>query len=59
MFRLGVMTPATEGVFYAAATVHTPYEELTLTFKLRTAVGQLTMTPVVFDDAFPVSVDNR
>lgn len=57
VFRLSVVTPASEGVFHASATVDTPYETLNLPFKLRTAIGQLTMTPVLFDDAFPVSVD--
>lgn len=57
LFRVSVLTPGVEGVFWGAAAVHTPFETLKLAFKLRTAVGQLTMipTPVLFEESYPVS----
>ncbi|XP_018006963.1 transmembrane protein 131 isoform X2 [Hyalella azteca] len=60
VFKVSVVTASTEGIFWGTAVVHTAFESLSLTFRLRTAIGQLTMipTPVLFDNAFPGKVSS-
>ncbi|KAF2366200.1 Transmembrane protein 131-like [Trinorchestia longiramus] len=60
VFRASVVTASSEGVYWGAAVIHTSFESLYLAFRLRTAVGQLTMipTPVRFDNAFPGKVSS-
>lgn len=58
VFRIGVLTPDTEGIFIAEAFVQTQFEQIKIPFRLRTADGSLSVVPnmIVFDHAFPVSV---
>ena len=56
IFRIGVVAPSREGVFYAKTFIHTYYEEMDIPFRLRTAEGSLILHPenIVFQDSFPV-----
>lgn len=56
-FRIGVLTPDTEGVFLAESFVQTQFEQIKIPFRLRTADGSLSVVPntIVFHNAFPVS----
>lgn len=56
-FRIGVLTPDTEGIFIAESFVQTQFEQIKIPFRLRTADGSLSVVPntIVFHNSFPVS----
>ncbi|XP_069954287.1 transmembrane protein 131 isoform X3 [Cherax quadricarinatus] len=54
-FRIGVLTPDTEGIFIAESFVQTQFEQIKIPFRLRTADGSLSVVPntLIFNNAFP------
>lgn len=61
VFRIGVLTPDTEGIFIAEAFVQTQFEQIKIPFRLRTADGSLSVVPntIVFDHAFPGKISKQ
>ncbi|XP_066949004.1 transmembrane protein 131 isoform X11 [Macrobrachium rosenbergii] len=60
-FRIGVLTPDTEGIFIAESFVQTQFEQIKIPFRLRTADGSLSIVPntLMFDNAFPGKVSQQ
>lgn len=56
VFRIGILTPISEGIFLAESYVQTQYEVIKLPFRLRTADGLLSIFPstILLEDSFPV-----
>ena len=57
VMRVGIVSPEREGLFVATAFVHTEFEQPTVPFRLRIALGSLSTVPatVTFEKTFPVS----
>ncbi|XP_043192988.1 transmembrane protein 131-like [Amphibalanus amphitrite] len=55
IMRVGIVSPEREGLFVASAFVHTEFEQPTVPFRLRVALGSLSTVPAVvtFEKAFP------
>ncbi|XP_064122093.1 transmembrane protein 131-like isoform X5 [Macrobrachium nipponense] len=60
-FRIGVLTPDTEGIFIAESFVQTQFEQIKIPFRLRTADGSLSIVPntLMFDNAFPGKISQQ
>ncbi|XP_071538431.1 transmembrane protein 131 isoform X3 [Panulirus ornatus] len=60
-FRIGVLTPDTEGIFIAESFVQTQFEQIKIPFRLRTADGSLSVVPntIVFHNAFPGKISQQ
>ena len=56
VMRVGIISPEREGLFVATAFVHTEFEQPTVPFRLRIALGSLSTVPAVvtFEKTFPV-----
>ncbi|KAK7077419.1 hypothetical protein SK128_018109, partial [Halocaridina rubra] len=61
VFRIGVLTPDTEGIFIAESFVQTQFEQIKIPFRLRTADGSLSVVPntIIFDNAFPGKISQQ
>ncbi|CAL4187748.1 unnamed protein product, partial [Meganyctiphanes norvegica] len=61
VFRIGVLTPDTEGIFNAESFVQTQYEQIKIPFRLRTADGSLSVVPnkIIFKNAFPGKISQQ
>ncbi|XP_045617513.2 transmembrane protein 131 isoform X2 [Procambarus clarkii] len=60
-FRIGVLTPDTEGIFVAESFVQTQFEQIKIPFRLRTADGSLSVVPntLIFNNAFPGKISHQ
>ncbi|XP_042211085.1 transmembrane protein 131-like isoform X2 [Homarus americanus] len=60
-FRIGVLTPDTEGIFIAESFVQTQFEQIKIPFRLRTADGSLSVVPntLIFINAFPGKISHQ
>ncbi|KAK4301005.1 hypothetical protein Pmani_026827 [Petrolisthes manimaculis] len=60
-FRIGVLTPDTEGIFIAESFVQTQFEQIKIPFRLRTADGSLSVVPdtIIFHNSFPGKISHQ